>query len=167
MNLADEAGAIDAVDEELGRIITTLAGHGQLARALMSPSIPAAVKKDIGRKIFAGETSPLVMKFLFLLIDKEREKLLELIVEQYRELARQSRGTVLARVTTAVSIDQALQDQVTEQLAVHLGRRVVLESVVDPDILGGMVIVIGDRMIDASVSGRLEQLRERLGGTRP
>jgi F-type H+-transporting ATPase subunit delta len=97
-----------------------------------------------------------------LLVRKGRTNLAVDIAEQFEQLMEQDRGVSRARATTAVPLADAEREALAKQLQVQTGNQVVLETAVDPRLLGGVVVQIGDRLIDASTKGRLEALRESL-----
>ena len=97
-----------------------------------------------------------------LLIESNRVGEISAIVDEYGRLADEAAGRVRATVTTAIELSVADRDQVARELSGRLGREVTLEVVVDARILGGMKLQYGDRIVDASVSTKLQQLRRRL-----
>lgn len=160
--LAVETGAVDAVGKDLARVEAEMSRLPLLAQAFSSPTIPNQVKKDFCRRLFAREVGPAVLNFLFLIIDKGREKLLNLMLEQYQDLVRRQQNIVPVKVVSAVSLDPGLRTTLESQLVQHLGRGITLDCRVDPNLLGGLVITMDDHIIDASVAGRLKKLRESL-----
>ena len=97
-----------------------------------------------------------------LLIDKRRIALFEAIEESYRELSNEARGILIADVTTAAPVDDAQASSIKTKLESITGKQVELRLHEDKDIIGGVVVKIGDRRIDGSVAGRLESLRKEL-----
>lgn len=108
---------------------------------------------------------PEATNFARLLIESNRVLDVDGIAEEYERLVDQAAGRVRATVTTAVELTAADRDRVAGELSKRLGKEVRMDVVVDPRILGGMKLQYGDRLVDASVSTKLQQLRRRLAAT--
>jgi F-type H+-transporting ATPase subunit delta len=99
--------------------------------------------------------------FLKVLVDNGREEILEEVLSRYEELVKEHLGRIEVEVTTAVELSEEQRDRLKERLADVLeGREIILETNVDPDLIGGAVFRYGGRMMDGSIRGRLESLRE-------
>ncbi len=109
-----------------------------------------------------GDIGTKPRNFVYVLVENGRTGLIGDVVAAFSELLDRRRGLVHARVTTAVHLNEEETDYLTRRLEELTGRRVVLSTSVDPSILGGFVARIGDQLIDASVRGRLNALRESL-----
>ncbi|HXE72691.1 MAG TPA: ATP synthase F1 subunit delta [Candidatus Nitrosotenuis sp.] len=147
---------------ELEDVARTLAGHAALNRALRAPTVPAQVKKAILKRLLEPRVRALILHFLYLLVDKRREAYLEAIVEAFRRKLRDEQGLVRCRVEVAAPLTTGTRDRLLERLSALTGKKVELEVVVRPEILGGAVLTVGDRLIDGSLRRQLEDLRERL-----
>ncbi len=117
------------------------------------PTVRRQVAEQVGRQL---------ARFVGLLVERRRVALLPRVADAYRRLVYARRDIVEAEVTSAAPLSDAERDALRERLARLAGRRVELRELVDPDLLGGLVVRIGDRFYDASVRGRLERLRNRL-----
>jgi F-type H+-transporting ATPase subunit delta len=100
-----------------------------------------------------------------LLIESDRVRDVEAIDEEFQRLADEAAGRVRATVTTAVELSSQDRDRVAEELSRRLGKEIHLDVLVDPGILGGLKLQYGDRLVDASVATRLQQLRRRLAAS--
>jgi F-type H+-transporting ATPase subunit delta len=100
-----------------------------------------------------------------IMLDRKRIELLPALAEAFAAQLREHRGTELADVTTAVVIGEAEQNMVAERISRRIGKQVELRTKVDPDIIGGVIVRVGDQLFDASVRGKLEILRRKLVGT--
>jgi F-type H+-transporting ATPase subunit delta len=152
------------VDERLQELIKTrevLAKHPSLNRSLLSPTIPAQVKRAILRRLLEKSVSPLVLHFFFVLVDKSREVYVAPIVEAYKQLIRESRGEIEVVVRSAEALPENLNTQVKEILAKRTGKKVELKVEVDPELLGGLQIIVGDSIIDGSLRTQLGKMQER------
>jgi F-type H+-transporting ATPase subunit delta len=132
-----------------------------------SPAVPTDQKLAALDRLLPN-ASPFVRNFLHILAVRERLYEVPGIAEALRELINQHRGIITAEVTTAIRLDAEMERLVAQRLAAHLNRdpdKVVIRSLVDPTIIGGVVARIGDRLIDDSIRGRLDRLRQTLAGS--
>jgi F-type H+-transporting ATPase subunit delta len=103
-----------------------------------------------------------VRNFLVLLVRRDRLGLLPDVVATFHAMLNELRGIEVVEVTTASPLEQGERGLVADRLAAYLNRRVELETLVDPEIIGGVIARIGDRVLDGSVRGRLDRLRVAL-----
>ena len=129
---------------------------------LALPRVGLAQKQEAARELLAGQ-EPLLVNLVQLLIARRSLELLPLLVREYRTLLDISRGRVRAHVTSAVALSDEQQRRLGELLAEMFDdKEVVLDVVQDPEIMGGLIARVGDRVIDGSVRTRLESLKQRL-----
>jgi F-type H+-transporting ATPase subunit delta len=161
--LAAEARRAEAVADELGQFEQLLAAEPPLREALLRPWVKAATKRGIVLEV-AGrlELSPLTRNFLALVAQRRRLDLLGDILAAYRARVDEAAGRVRARVRSAVPLGDAERASLREQLGRRLGQTVLLDTEVDPELLGGFVAEVGSRVLDVSVAGQLTALRERI-----
>lgn len=157
--LAAEGGAAVRVEEELSGVAERLRQQPDFARLLASPLVPVEEKKAALRAALAGVVSPLVLDFLLLLVEKQRERVLPAVAQELRRLVMAAERVADAELVLAAPLAQPELDRMAAQLEQATGRRVRLTSRVDPALIGGMVLRIGDRKIDGSLRGRLTRLR--------
>jgi F-type H+-transporting ATPase subunit delta len=161
--VALERGALD-------RWLADLTTAGQAVGAprvmayLMNPKVTRANKRRALEGALRGVLDPMVLNFLFLLIERDRVAALPAIREQFEALVLEHLGVVRARIVTAVPLDAADRQRVARRLEGLTGKRVELEAVVDPEIMGGLVARIGDKVIDGSTRTRLLALKASLEG---
>lgn len=160
--IAQEEGKLEAYGEELAKVRKDLFQAPEIRAYFQNPLIQPKAKKDLLSKCFEGELSTIVYNFLLLLVDKRRIGILDAIEEEFRSLSNRARGIVIADVTTAAPLGTTQQAQLSEKLASVTGKTIQLRMHEDDGIIGGMVVKIGDRRIDGSVTGRLESLRKEL-----
>ncbi|MCL6648215.1 MAG: ATP synthase F1 subunit delta [Chloroflexi bacterium] len=165
------AQAIFQIAQEQGRLDGWAADLATIAQALQQPELravlessraPLAVKRQIVEQVFGDQLDPLARNFLLVLVQRGRLHLLEAIQQAYGELVDEARGIARARVTTAVPLTAEEQQAVAERLAAITGKQIRLETAVDPSILGGLIVRLGDRLLDGSTRSRLLALRRRL-----
>lgn len=161
--LAAAESRLEPVADELATFERLLAGEAALRDALTQPWVNAATKRAIVTAVAERlGLSPLARNFLALVAQRRRLDLLPDILAAYRALVDEAAGRVRARVRSAVPLSEAQRAAIRERLGRRLGRTVVIETEVDPALLGGFVAEVGSRLLDASLTGRLRALREQL-----
>ncbi|GAB7387896.1 F0F1 ATP synthase subunit delta [Bacillaceae bacterium] len=160
--VANEGGIIDAVESDLALIRKTLEENGDWRKLVMHPHIAKEEKKRLVEKLFGESLTQEVKNFLKLLIDRRREKLLPQMTAEYVRLANEARGIVEAKVTTAKAISEAEKEQLAERFGKLLNKKLRVETAVDPGLLGGVVVRIGDRLYDGSVAGKLSRFAQHV-----
>ena len=163
-DIAREKGEFDRWVEDLQAIVDLVALPGVLD-VLASSRVPSAVKVRILRSGLA-DTSPLASNLAHLLVDKGRIGLAEQVRDEYLRLLDEHRGVAKAVVITAVPLSDDEGRAVVQRLKELTGKEIVLEARVEPEILGGLVARVGDRLIDGSTRSQLLDLRNRLAGDR-
>jgi F-type H+-transporting ATPase subunit delta len=148
------------------RFRTTCPVLPQFTAFLKSPEVLTEAKKQIIVDVLGDRTAGLFVKFLMLLIDKKRLTHILEIADAYHQLYEQLRGILEARVITAVPLDGDLEQQTIEMLERETGKIIRLSKTVDEDIVGGMIIIVADEIIDGSIRHKLEQMRRSLGEVR-
>jgi F-type H+-transporting ATPase subunit delta len=159
-DLAREAGDIDGWGRDLARAAEILSDP-QVFPVLRNPRLTAAERVSIALDVLQDVAEP-TRNLARVLVERGRAELLPAVSEQYRRLADRASGVVRAEVTTAVEVDERTERQIARALEERLGASVKTEVRTDPSILGGMVVRIGDRVIDDSVRTHLQQLQASL-----
>ena len=150
--LAEEEGKLAAYGAELKALAEAVEATPELKAFLESPMIPRKAKQEAVDKIFAGELSPMVMNFLRLLLDKQRVALLGEIAQ----------GILVADVTTARVISEALCDRLKAKLGELTGKTIKLRKHLDEKLIGGVVVRMGDTLVDGSLRSRMKALEAQL-----
>ena len=159
---AQKTGAVARAAEEMAFAAETVAGTGALRALLGQPLVTEERKKLALRNAFGDRVSPTVLAFLDLLVDKRR---IGLLPEGQREFARrvlEYRNIAHARAVTAVPLTPEQTAALERSLEARTGKDILLETEVDPSVLGGVLVRIGDTVLDGTVRGNLERLREQL-----
>ena len=164
-NAAAEAGRLNEVDGELAEITDAVRENPALARALTNPAVRGEGKSNLLAALAKGD-DPLVARFLQVLLDHRRLGDLGAIQEAFADRVRLDRNELAVELTTAVAIDDATADKVQKQLASATGLTVTMDRTVDPTILGGVVLRVRDRLVDASLRRRLDLLGRDLRAAR-
>jgi F-type H+-transporting ATPase subunit delta len=159
--VAKEEGKLDEVREQLGQFADALDGDRELQVFFFSPYFSSAEKRDgIGRAISGAE--PALVNFLELLAEKHRMPAIFRIRRHYEELWAEENKRLEVRVTAAVPLDDAVVKRVGDEIERKTNRKVDLSSEVDPDIIGGLVLRVGNMVLDASLKAKLERLRKEV-----
>ena len=159
-SLAGEENAVADRGDDLARAVETL-GNAEVVEALDSPRLDVADRVRLALDLVDG-IGDRVRNLVRLLVERKRIAILPGILEQYRVLADRAAGVVHADVTVAVPASSALIAQITTSLRERFGASVRVEVHTDAAIIGGLVIRIGDRLIDNSVRTHLQQLQASL-----
>ena len=158
--LADERRELDAAAEDLRGLRAMLAGSADLSRLVRSPILSREAQgKAIAALAQRAEMSRLVRDFLGVVARNRRLFAVPAMITAYLAKLAERRGEVTAEVTAAQPLSETQLGALTEQLRRSLGRRVSVEIRVDPALIGGLVVKLGSRMIDASLASKLRRLR--------
>jgi len=160
--LAEEAGAIQAWRADLSRAVATVSGDA-VERALTNPRLRRAQRERSAGELLDGVSEP-ARNLMRLLISRGRLRLAPTVLAEFDRLADADAGVVRAEVTTAVHVDDATKTGIISRIRRRLGESVQVEVRQDPSIMGGLVIRIGDRVIDNSVRTHLQQLHAAVAG---
>lgn len=160
-DMASLADSVDATDESMRSVVAAVRGSMDLREALTSAT-PAEAKREVLREIFGAHLTPEALSITILLAERGLTGLLGDVTAAYAAIAEAERGIIVAEVTTAVPLDDALRASVTDKLAASLGRPVSLRERVDSSIIGGIIINVAGRVLDGSVSSQLEGVRKAL-----
>ena len=161
-NAAQKTGKTDAVRRDLATFESLWTQVPDLRRALESPLVPADKKRSIIDQAFAKDVDNLSRQFLHLLVDKRREEILPIVGEEFVQLSDAAQNLVRAFATVAAPLDDVQRAAMIESLERRTGKTVELQVSVNPAIIGGAVIRLQDTVIDGSVRGTLERIREEM-----
>lgn len=159
--VARERGKLDLVREQLGQIADAISSNRDLQVFFFSPYFSSAEKQDGLGQVLDG-ADEVVVNFLDLLIEKHRMPVIFRIRADYESLWEQENRMLPVQITSAVELDPATTQSLGETIGERAGRRVALETRVDPEIIGGIVVRVGNSILDASIRNRLEQLRRHV-----
>jgi F-type H+-transporting ATPase subunit delta len=160
--LGERDGKLDTFRAQLKSVVDVFNTHGELRQLMFHPQIKADVKKDTLQKIFGRDIDKLIMNFLMLLVDRRRISGINLVWDEFRHLVNASQNLEEAEVTTAVALSETAKTALQQKLSKVTGKNVVLHTKINPSIVGGVVVRIGDKLIDGSVVRQLDDLRRVL-----
>ena len=159
---AEKQDKLDAVTRDLHMVVDFMKQTPALDRMWTSKVVPTGKKRDLISTLLGAFIDPLTLSFLRLLVDKRREDILSLVRLEVQQLSDRSRRLVRAEATFALEPTPEEREKLVQSLEQRTGEHVDLTVEVDPSILGGVVIRMHDTIIDGSVRGTLERLREQL-----
>jgi F-type H+-transporting ATPase subunit delta len=162
--VAKEQDKLDLVREQLGEFASALDQTRELQVFFFSPYFSTKEKQDGLERAVSG-ADPVIINFLELLIENHRMPVIFRVKRGYDELWEEENQLLPVRVTSAVELDEKTVKQLRDRITEQTGRKVDFSSEVDPDILGGIVVRVGNSVLDASIRNRLEQLRKQVART--
>jgi F-type H+-transporting ATPase subunit delta len=161
MELAERDGTVEEWLTALDTAARSLADPG-LTRVLANPALPFTGRQDVAEQVLGDRVTGFPRNLVLLLVERGRIELLPAVAREFKRLRDQREGIVEAQVTSATPLSDEDIAALRDRIADMTGGRAELAVQVDPALLGGVTIRLGDRLIDGSVRGRLERLRSRL-----
>ena len=158
---AKDTGKLDQIHDQLGEVSDAIASNHDLQVFLFSPYFSTAEKRDGIAKAVSG-AEPELVNFLELLAEKHRMPVIFRIRETFDELWAKENKRLDVTVTSAVELDDSVIDHIEAELEKQTDQDVDLHAEVDPDILGGLVLRVGNMVLDASLRSKLEKLRKEV-----
>jgi F-type H+-transporting ATPase subunit delta len=156
---AKDRGKLDAIRDQLGQFVDALNENREMQLFLFSPAFSSAEKIE-GLKKAVSDAEPELLNFLELLLEKGRMPVIFRIRRQFDALWAKENKRLGVTVTSAVELDPEIAKRIGAEIEEQTGNTVELESRVDPDILGGLVVQVGNMILDTSIRNRLEKLRK-------
>ncbi|UWY29289.1 ATP synthase F1 subunit delta [Flavobacterium sp. TR2] len=161
LDLANSKGVAEAVNNDMKSIASAIETNEELSTFIQNPTTTVEVKEGALLEVFANVNG--VTKGLFrLLFENKRFEILDAIAVEYNKLFDENNGVEVAKVTTAIPMDAALEAKVLAKVATLSDKKITIENIVDPSIIGGFILRIGDNQYNASVANRLQVLKREL-----
>lgn len=160
--VAQGKAIVSRVEEELKSVVSAIRDNADLQKFLSHPSIGTNVKADLLKQIFEGKVSEPVWNTLQILIDKGREAILPALLNDYVKIAGEAQGQANATVFSAFALSEAQLADIASHFNKITGKVLRLQTVIEPKLLGGIQVRIGDRLYDGSLSGKLDRLAKSL-----
>ncbi|PWA11509.1 ATP synthase F1 subunit delta [Flavobacterium laiguense] len=161
LDLSDSKGVSESVNNDMKLIASTINGNLELNTFIQNPTIKVEVKESALLEVFASVDN-VTKGLLHLLFENKRFEILEAIAIKYSELFDVMNNVEVAKVTTAIAMDAALEAKVLAKIATLSDKKITIENIVDPAIIGGFILRIGDQQYNASVANRLQVLKREL-----
>ncbi|MGL5112808.1 MAG: ATP synthase F1 subunit delta [Flavobacterium sp.] len=161
LDIANAKQVAEVVNNDMKLIGTTIASNLELSTFIQNPTLKVEVKEKALLEVFASVNG--VTKSLFhLLFENKRFEILEGITAEYNKLFDIMNGVEVAQVTTAIAMDAALEAKVLAKIATLSDKKIQIKNTIDPTIIGGFVLRIGDKQYNASVANKLQVLKREL-----
>jgi F-type H+-transporting ATPase subunit delta len=160
--IAKAEGGLESVEDELFRFARTLEASDDLRMSLTDMTIPVERRQQVVEELLGGKASPVTVALVSFVVGVGRSRNLPEIIDKLVARAAEERRAAVAEIRTAFPLDDDHRQRLAEALGRTTGKRVSLKEVIDPAVLGGVIAIIGDTVIDGSIRHRLEQLRESL-----
>ncbi len=159
--VAQDKGKLDEIHEQLGEVADAIAANHDLQVFLFSPYFSSAEKREGTRRVVSG-ADPELVNFLELLAEKHRMPAIFRIRRRFDEMWAKEERRLKVRLTSAVDLPSDLVQQVGREIGEQTGQTIELETDVDENVLGGIVLQVGNMVLDASVRNKLERLRKEV-----
>ncbi|NPA36687.1 MAG: ATP synthase F1 subunit delta [Chlorobi bacterium] len=160
--LGVEKGITDDVYNDIKLLGSQFSDVEGFYEFVLSPVIKPSKKKELFENVFGKTLNPITLKFISLVIDNNRENILKSVFRDYSAFYKDSKGIKTATVYSAFEPDDAIRNKFKELIEKELNVKVELNVVVDPGLLGGFILKVDDKMIDASILGKLKKVKEYL-----
>lgn len=164
LKIAEQEGNAEEVEDELFRFGRILESESKLAALLGDENSPAEQRLQLLDGVLADKVKPTTKRLIAQVVRTPRDRQLDIVVEQLAELAAARRNESVAHVTSAMELSEEQERRLADVLSRIYHQRISIQVEVDPDQLGGLVVRIGDEVIDGSIASRLEKARRQLLG---
>lgn len=161
IELAQERGVLEQVKEDMDMFAKVLDQSRDLKLLMRNPVVKSDKKLAVINAIFKGKVNDLTLVFFEIMARKSRESVLVFIAPEFTNQYNVYKGITTASVTTAVPLSEELRNELGQRLVAQTGQRVELEEKIDPTLIGGFVLRVGDQQIDSSVKYNLNKLRNK------
>ncbi|MEB3102518.1 F0F1 ATP synthase subunit delta [Ferviditalea candida] len=160
--LAQEHNALDAVEADLKVVNQAIEDSPEFHNFLLHPQIDTKIKKEKMSNIFSGKITEQVFSLLLLLLDRRRENILSAMVQEFVKMANEARNIAEATFVSAVPLNSEELNEVGAQFGEKIKKTLRVANVVDPSIIGGLIVRIDDRLYDGSVKNKLSKFKHKL-----
>ena len=161
IELAQEKGVLEQVNEDMNMFAKTLDQNRDLKLLMRNPIVKSDKKLAVINALFNGKVNEMTLAFFKIVTHKGRESVLEFIAPEFTRQYNLYKGITTASVTTAVPLTEELRNELGQRLVTQTGQKVELEEKIDPSLIGGFVLRVGDQQIDSSVKYNLSKLRNK------
>ncbi|MBD1397251.1 ATP synthase F1 subunit delta [Pontibacter sp. JH31] len=161
IELAQEKGVLEQVNEDMNMFARTLDQNRELKLLMRNPIVKSDKKLAVINALFKGKVNEMTLAFFKIVAQKGRESVLEFIAPEFTKQYNLYKGITTASVTTAMPLTEELRNELGQRLVAQTGQKVELEEKIDPSLIGGFVLRVGDQQIDSSVKYNLSKLRNK------
>ena len=159
---AKEKNILEQVENEFKLAMETIFDNEDLRQIIERKMVSVQVKEEVLEKIFSNKVSPIVLNFLKVVVKKRREDYLQDMLREYSAFADEEGNIAEAKVKSASEITPEQQKLIKERISALTGKEIRLSTEVDPELLGGMIIRVGDKVYDGSARQQLKTLKSNL-----
>ncbi len=159
---AKRTDEVQSISDDLKTLSDLLRKSPRLKSFLESPQVLEKDKTDLLASGFKSSISGTLFSFLLLVMEKHRIQHLLLMAEEFEQLVKRDQGILEAQLITARELDETLQNQIRQELERSTGKKVEIVTRVEPRLIGGVVVKLGDKVIDRSIRHQLNQLKEQM-----
>lgn len=163
--LAKSDGQLENTAAALKEIARLFKEVPEFRSFLVEPFVKTEAKKELLKKLFQQNSDPELLEFLYFLLERKRVDLLPDIASSYAKLVNAKLGALEIGITTTVAIDKEMKEKIKQALENRFKKKVLIKDSVDPQILGGMVLKIGNQVMDGSIKAELSKLKDHLLAT--
>jgi F-type H+-transporting ATPase subunit delta len=160
IDLAEEQSALEAVKADVESFVNVVRQSSQLQAVLRNPIIGIDKKKAILQQLFGENSSKVVMAFFNIVISKGRSEILYATAKEFLNEYDRRQGVITAVVTSAAPLTEAQKSQIADLVIAATNKKIVLEANIDPSLIGGFILKVGDRQVDASIASSLNKLKK-------
>lgn len=160
--LAEREDSVERYGQLIAHVSALYETEPTFQRFLETPRVALAEKKEVLRRTFEDQMPELFIRFLMVVLERRRQRVLPRIADSYQDALDEQAGRLRTAVTLPFEPDDALKSHIVGALEEHFGKNVVPEFRLDPAILGGLVVRVGDQLMDASLRRQLERLKWEL-----
>ena len=151
---------VHEVEQELVAVVSELTGDADIEKFIVSPKISDEAKQNVIHSSLDGKVSDSVLRTVLLLIERGRVELLGDLLNDYRKIQGESLGIADARVYSTYALNDEEKEAVAREFGGRVNKKIRIENIVDPTLLGGLKVAIGDTIYDGSLAGKLERLEQ-------
>lgn len=160
--IAKSEGKVDKFLQELGEVSGILNNNIELKEFLRHPSIPYGDKKKVIKQIFMGKVDMEITRLITTLLEHDRVEQIRTVYYDYKYLVYKERGMKIAYATTAVKMTEKEIEVIKRKLSSKYKKEIEVQNIVDPEVIGGVYLRLGDRVIDGSIRGKLQDMKKML-----
>ncbi len=154
--------SLDSIDNDLRELTKLVEENAEVKGVMLHPHISLSVKKSIMEKLLGEDFGEVTRRFFYLLIDRKRESLLPLIQREFTRLADEARQVVEAKVASAIELSATQLDDLKKAIKQMTGKEVRIISEVRAELIGGVLVQVGDRVMDGTIAHALNRMRVEL-----
>lgn len=160
--IARSENKVDIFLQELGEVSNILNNSAELKEFLRHPNIPFGDKKKVIKQVFKDKIDPEITRLVSILLEHDRVEQIRTVYYDYKYLVYKERGMKIAYATTAVKMTNEEIETIRKKLSYKYNKEIEVQNIVDPDVIGGVYLRLGDRVIDGTIRGKLKDMKKML-----